>query len=53
MQEDLQVQQVVLQQEELASSRSEASDKVKKHATKPAQARNADGNRGLSKEGAR
>ncbi len=35
MQEDLKVHQVVAQQEELASSRSEASDKVKKHAAKP------------------
>jgi Ca2+-binding EF-hand superfamily protein len=44
LQEALKMQQVVVQQVELASSRSEASDKVKKHATKPFR------NRGLSKE---
>ncbi len=50
LQEDLKVQQVVVQQEALASSLSEASDKVKKHVTKPFQARSADSNRGLSEE---
>ncbi len=53
LQQDITVQQVLVQQEEeLASSLSEASNKVKKHATKPIQARDAYGSRGLSKEGA-